>query len=151
MRSIFFAFAIGVLAAGQAVASDEKDVMVPVHQFVDGFNKGDTKTAVAACADQTSIIDEFPPHEWHGVGACATWATDFDVDARKHGITDGIVTLRKPRHIDINGDQAYVVVPSDYTFKRNGKLAKETGSLFTFALQKGPAGWRITGWAWSKH
>jgi hypothetical protein len=151
MRSIFFAFAIGVLAAGQVVASDEKDVMVPVHQFVDGFNKGDTKTAVAACADQTSIIDEFPPHEWHGAGACANWATDFDNDARKHGITDGTVTLGKPRHIDINGDRAYVVAPSSYTFKKNGKLVKETGSMFTFALQKGPAGWRITGWAWSKH
>jgi opacity protein-like surface antigen len=23
-------------------------------------------TAAAACADQTSILDEFPPHEWHG-------------------------------------------------------------------------------------
>ena len=28
--------------------------------------------------EQTSIVDEFPPHEWHGPGACATWAKDFD-------------------------------------------------------------------------
>ena len=51
----------------------------------------------------------------------------------------------------ITADRAYVVVPANYTFKKNGKLVKETGSMFTFALQKGEAGWRITGWAWAKH
>jgi ketosteroid isomerase-like protein len=117
---------------------------------VDGFNKGDTKTAVAACAEQTSIIDEFPPHEWHGAGACAKWANDFDADAKKNGITDGIVTLGTPRHVDITGDRAYVVVPASYTFKKKGKPAKETGSTLTLALQKEASGWRISGWAWAK-
>jgi len=28
---------------------------------------------------------------------------------------------------------------------------KETGSIFTFALQKVGSAWRITGWAWSKY
>ncbi len=127
------------------------DVMGPVHQFVDGFNKGDTKSALGACAEQTSIIHEFPPHEWHGAGACSNWANDFDADAKKNGITDGIVTLSKPRHIDITADWAYVVVPADYSFKKNGKVMKETGSMFTFALQEVTAGWRIVGWAWTKH
>ena len=125
--------------------------MVPVHQFVDAFNKGDTKTAAAACAEQTSIIDEFPPHEWHGAGACSTWMNDYDADAKKNGITDAIVTLGSPRHIDITAERAYVVIPSDYTFKLKGKPAKETGSMFTFALRKGEAGWRITGWSWAKN
>ncbi|MDQ3175311.1 MAG: hypothetical protein M3Q91_16640 [Acidobacteriota bacterium] len=62
MHKIFIALAVAGLAAGPTAAFDEKaDVMVPVHQFVDGFNKGNTKTAAAASADQTSIIDEFPP------------------------------------------------------------------------------------------
>ena len=76
---------------------------------------------------------------------------DYDADARKNGITDGIVTLSNPRHIDISADHAYVVVPANYTFKKNGKLVKEIGSMITLALQKGEAGWRITGWAWAKH
>jgi SnoaL-like domain len=151
MHRIFIALAVAVLAAGPTAVSQKADVMVPVHQFVDGFNKGDTKAALAACADQTSIIDEFPPHEWHGARACSNWMNDYDADARKNGITDGIVTLSKPRHIDITGDRAYVVVPANYTFKKKGTLVKEIGSMFTFALQKGEAGWRITGWAWAKH
>jgi hypothetical protein len=150
MHKIFVAFAAAVLAAGPAAAAEKTDVMAPLHQFVNGFNKGDIKTASAACAEQTSIIDEFPPHEWHGAGACSTWANDFDADAKKNGITDGVVTLGSPRHVDIMGDRAYVVVPANYTFKQKGKLVKETGSTLTVALLKDTAGWRITGWAWTK-
>jgi opacity protein-like surface antigen len=151
MRRLFLALAVGVLAAGPAAASDKTDVMASVHQFVDAFNKGDTKTAAAACADQTSIIDEFPPYEWHGAGSCSTWMSDYDADAEKNGITDGIVKLDNPRHVDVTAERAYVVVPASYTFKQNGKVVKEIGSLLTIALQKGAAGWRITGWAWSKN
>jgi len=151
MNRMLIALVMAVAAAGPSLASEESDVMVPVHQFVDSFNKGDTKTAAAACADQTSIIDEFPPHEWHGAGACSTWMNDFDADAKKNGITDGMVTLSKPRHIDISGDRAYVVVPANYTYKKKGKPAKEIGSMLTIALQKGATGWRMTGWAWTKH
>ena len=151
MRRILIALALAVLAQGATVAQDKTAVMAPVHQFVDAFNKGDTKTAVAACADQTSIIDEFPPHEWHGSGACAKWANDFDADAKKKGITDEVVTLGSPRHIDITGDRAYVVVPADYAYKQKGKSVKETGSILTVALQKSAAGWRMTGWSWAKN
>lgn len=150
MRKMLFALAVAAFVAAPAAASEKTDVMAPVHQFIDGFNKGDVKTALAACAEQTSIIDEFPPHEWHGPGACAKWAEDYGADVKKNGITDGIVTLGKPRHIDVTGDRAYVVVPASYAYKVKGKPAKETGSLLTLALQKGAAGWRIAGWTWTK-
>jgi len=153
MRRIFVALAVAavaVLPAAPAAASEKTDVMVPLHQFIDGFNKGDLKTALAQCAEQTSIIDEFPPHEWHGSGACSTWVNDFDADAKKNGITDGMVTLGKPRHVDITADKAYVVVPANYTYKQKGKPMKEMGSTLTVALQKAAAGWRITRWAWTK-
>lgn len=147
---ILVALVAGSLMAGPVVAAEKTDVLAPIHQFVNGFNKGDVKTALAACAEQTSIIDEIPPHEWHGAGACSNWATDFEADAKKNGITDGIVTLAKPRHVDVNGDRAYVVVPTSYTFKQKGKPKKEAGSTLTVALQKAATGWRITGWAWTK-
>lgn len=125
MHKIFIALAVAVLAAGPAAASEKTDVMMLVHQFVDGFNQGDTKTALAACADQTAIIDDFPPHEWHGAGACSKWMDDYDADAKKNEITDGIVTLRNPRHINVTADRAYVVVPADtYSRRRERKLRR---------------------------
>ena len=151
MPKVLVVLAAVILAAAPNALAQQKDVMAPVHQFVDGFNKGDTKSALAACADQTSIIDELPPHEWHGAGACGTWADDYDANAKKDGITDGVVTLGKPRHVDVTGDRAYVVVPASYKFKQKGKPVAEIGSMLTVALQKGPAGWRMTAWTWTKH
>ena len=43
MNKILLALAVAVLAAGPVAASDKTDVMVPVNQFVDAFNKGDAK------------------------------------------------------------------------------------------------------------
>src|ERR1700687_4869970 len=95
IHRVFVVLAVALLAAGPAAASEKTDVMSLVHQIGDGFNKGDTKTALAACGDETSIIDDFPPHEWHGAGACSKGSDDYDADAKKNGITDGIVTLGK--------------------------------------------------------
>lgn len=151
MHKTFLAVAVALLAQGPTAVAQQTEVMAVVRQFVDGFNRGDIKTAVAACADQTSIIDEFPPYEWNGPGACAKWANDYDADAKKKGITDGVVTLSTPRHIDIAVDRAYVVIPVNYEVTQNGKPVKETGSMLTVALRKGGAGWRITAWSWAKN
>jgi hypothetical protein len=150
MRKMLTAFALAALAAGPALASDETDVWAVVHQFEVGFNKGgDMKSALAACADQTSIIDSIPPHEWHGAGACSKWLSDFNAFSKANEITDAVATLGKPKHINITGDRAYVVAPATYTYKMKGNPTKESGSILTVALQKGPSGWRITGWSYT--
>ena len=149
MHRMIFALAI-VLVAASAAASDQTDVMATVHQFVDGFNKGDIASALATCASPASIIDEFPPYAWQGPAACSDWVKDYDANSKQEGITDGVVTLRKPWHVDVTGDRAYVVTPAKYTFKQKGKRITEPASILTVALQKSAAGWRITGWSWSK-
>ncbi|MGB2627975.1 MAG: nuclear transport factor 2 family protein [Candidatus Acidiferrum sp.] len=148
---ISLVLAAGVLAGLSAAATDKMDVMATVHQFVDSFNKGEVKTVIATCAAQTSIIDEFSPYTWNGAGACAKWIEDYDADAKKNGITDGIVKLGEAWHVDITNDRAYVVIPANYTFKEKGKVVTESKSVITIALQKSDGGWRINGWTWSKH
>lgn len=150
MYKIFIALTMAVLTAAPTFASEKTEVIATVRQFMDSFNKGDITSAAATCADQTSIIDEFSPYEWHGAGACSNWANDYDAFAKKNGMTNGIVTLGKPRHIDIAGDRAYVVIPANFKFKQKGKLVSEIGSTLTVALQKAATGWRITAWAWAK-
>ena len=139
------------LVGGPARASEQTKVMATVHQFVDGVNKGHAQTAVAACASPASVIDDIPPHEWQGPTACADWASAFAAANKKNAITDGIVTLGTPRHVDVTGDRAYVVVPANFNYKQHGKPVAEIGSIFTVALKKSATGWRITGWAWAEH
>jgi hypothetical protein len=149
MHNIVIALGLIALLQSTTAGPDKTAVLAAVHQFVDAFNKGDTKTAAAVCADQTSIIDEFPPHEWHGAGGCARWMTDYDADAKKNGITNAVVTLHTPKHLKVMADRAYVVVPADYVYQQKGKEVRQVGSMLTVALQKATAGWRITGWAWT--
>ena len=148
LRTIVALAVIGV--AGPAAASDKTDVMAAVNQFMDGFNKWDTKSMVAACAEPASVVDDFPPHAWQGASACADWAKDFDAFCKQNAITSPNVVLAKPQHVDVTADRGYVVAPAKFNYKLKGKPTSEAGT-FTVALQKGAAGWRITGWAWSKH
>jgi hypothetical protein len=148
MHKTFIALAVALIGAGTVVASQETDVLVPVRQFVDGFNQSDLRTAQSACADRSIIIDDFPPHAWAGAGAVAKWLHDYDRYAKRNGITDGFVTLGKPRHIDVTGNDAYVVVPTKFSLKKKGELVKETG-LMTLVLHKGVGGWRIAAWSWA--
>jgi ketosteroid isomerase-like protein len=151
MRTAFIALALAALLHTPAAGQNKTAVMTTVQHFVNAFNKGDTKTATALCAEQTFIIDEFPPYEWYGAGGCAKWMTAYDADARKNTITDPIVTLSSPRHVDIVGDHAYVVVPADYAFKQKGKPVKETASTLTIVLRQSAGAWRISSWSWSKN
>ena len=148
-RFALLLFVVGsVPAFPAAAASDSSAVMATVNQFIDGFNKGDTKTALATCATPASIVDEFGRHEWQ---SCADWARAYAADDARQGITDGIVTLGKPWHVDVTGNVAYVVVPAAYAYKQHGKPMQETGSVWTLVLNKGASGWRITAWAWAAH
>jgi ketosteroid isomerase-like protein len=153
MHRIIAALFTAAVMAGPASASDKIstsdkiNVMRPVKEFVDSFNRGDVK---AACANQSTIIDEFPPYLWQGATACADWSNDFDVFREKNGIVDPKITLGLGQYIDVVGDRAYVVVQAHLTFKQNGKRVSESDPLLTVSLKKIADTWRIAGWAWSK-
>ena len=60
------------------------------------------------------------------------------------------IELGEPRHVDVNGDFAYVVVPATMTFDLRGNQVTQTGSVYTVALRKVGVDWRLTAWAWAK-
>lgn len=134
-----------------AIASDKTDVTATVHQFFDNAVPDHLQKALAACDSPVSILDEFPPHIWHGPTACADWFKGLVAYNEKSGITVGGATLGAPWTVDISGDRAYFVAPAVYDFKQHGKPVKEAHAVFTVALRKTDAGWRITAWTWSKH
>ena len=145
------AIVLAPLFALPAAASDETDIMATVNQYNTAFNNNDANGAAAMCAPQAIIIDDFPPHVWQGATTCSDWWNAIEADDKKNSITDGVVTTEKPWRVVVTGDRAYVVLPAKYTYKENGKPVVESGAVWTFALQKLAAGWRITGWAWAQH
>ncbi len=149
MHRNLIALALLIAAAGPAAASDESEIMIPLHQFLDGFSKDEVKSALEACAEETSIIDDFPPYEWHGAGACARWAKDAEADSKRNGTSDVVFVLGKLRHLAIKAGRAYVIVPVTETYLRKGKLIAEPVHLWTVTLKKDSSGWRLIGWAWT--
>ena len=63
MHAMFFAPALTTSTARINTPTQDPAVMHVVNQFIDAFNKGDTKTAGVLCSDIRSIVDELPPYE----------------------------------------------------------------------------------------
>ena len=144
--TIVFALAI---SPRSAFASDADDVTAAVHRYVDNLDKDTLETALAMCDSYVTILDEFPPHEWHGPTACADWWKELNAYDEKNGITGGGAPLGKPWTVDVTGDRAYFVAPMTYSYTQRGKAVKESAA-FAVALKRTQAGWRITAWAYSK-
>jgi len=122
--------------------------MVAVRQFVEGFNNDDVDRAQAACTDETSIIDDVPPHEWSGSGAATTWYRDMARMATGYGMSDWSVTLAEPLEVTVSDRQAYAVVPVDVRWMQGGTPTDRKGFM-TMALRERSEGWRISALAWT--
>jgi ketosteroid isomerase-like protein len=126
------------------------DPLATVHQYIDAFNRGDVKAMAAAFAVPGSILDGMTPHVWHGPTATEDWYRDVLAEGEHAGASGYVVTLGEPRHVNVTGDNAYVVVPASMTFKIHGKQITQTGAVISLALRKLDEGWRIAAWAWAK-
>lgn len=124
--------------------------LAAVHQYIDGFNKGDAQLMAATFAVPGSILDGMAPHVWQGPTAAQDWYRDALVEGEQHGASGYLITLGEPLHDNVTGDSAYVVVPATFEYKVHGKQVTQTGAVFTVALRKLAEGWRIAAWAWAK-
>lgn len=143
MERVIIILAASLLLGSPGWASDKSDIRAVLSQW----NDADEAKAVAACADDAAVIDDIPPFEWHGPGACSRWQKDYDAYVEKAGMTDSVGTIGDPRQLTISGDRAYAVVPATFAFTQKGKRVKVIATA-TFALLKTSAGWRITAWSW---
>ncbi len=149
MRKAILALLAAVSLAPVAVAAAPSDVTAPIRQFIDAFNGGDMKAAYATYATgDITIVDEFAPHRWVGPHAAQEWAADYDKHAKATGVTDGKVTYGKPTRTEIEGDVAYVVMPTTYLYKEHGKPMVEEGQI-TVVLHAEAGAWKMSGWTWS--
>ena len=143
------ALAVANLNCGPACAPDRDDALATVARFKDYGNKMDQTSAAALCTDKTTIVDMFSPFLWSGADACAKWMKAGDAYGAENRISDGVVTFGNTPQIVIAGDRAYAAMPTTFTYKIGGRpAAAPLRSVWTYTLQKLPAGWRITSLNW---
>jgi hypothetical protein len=93
-----------VVSFRAAVAAGPGDVMAPIRQGIDGFNKGDTKSAFAAYSKgDVTIVDEFAPFRCTGPNAVEAWSDAYGKHAAATGVTDGMVKFGEPARTEITG------------------------------------------------
>ena len=137
---------MAIVFAGAAAPAD---VVAPIHQFIDGFNTGDVKSAYAAyTSGDIVIVDEFAPHLWTGPHAPQDWAADYDKHAQATGVSDGSVKYGAPTRTEVQGDFAYVILPTVYSYKEHGQAMTEDGQM-TFVLHREKDAWKISAWTWT--
>ncbi|HEX4380825.1 MAG TPA: nuclear transport factor 2 family protein [Candidatus Acidoferrum sp.] len=149
MKQAAIALLVFILVAPAAIPATGDDAAAPVRQFIDGFNSGNVQSAFAAYASgPITIVDEFAPHIWTGANAAHEWADAYDKHAQATGVTDGKVSYGKPTRIEEVADAAYIVMPTVYLYKENGKPLKEEGQI-TAVLNRESGVWKIRAWTWS--
>ena len=156
-RRHFLAFAIcfssilpTVQVTAQPATPAANEPMTAVRKYVDAFNKGDQAAMANTFAVPGFILDGMAPHVWQGMSATDNWYRDVLSEGKQHNVSDYFITLGEPLHNNVTGDSAYVVVPATMTFKSRGKQFEQSGAIYTVALRKEAAGWRIAAWAWAK-
>lgn len=155
MKSLIIAAGALALATGPLViglaraATPPDDVAAPIAAFVAAFDKGDIKAAEATHdGANLTITDEVAPYVWKGPHAFGDWVHDLLADDAKAGVTGESVAISTPARIEVDGDNAYAVVPAVYSFKDHGAAMREPAQM-TFALHNGADGWKIAAWTWT--
>jgi len=145
---IAIAIAMAMSTATPLTASDYVDVMAVVHRWADAFGRRSFNTDIAPCAEDAVVIDDLPPHVWQGPGACSRWFNSFETWASKAGATNAVITLGEIRHLDFDGDFAYLVAPVTLSYIKLGEPVNFLG-MITMTLRKRESAWRISGVAWA--
>jgi len=80
-----------------------------------------------------------PPH---------VWAQGFDADAKAHHITDPRMDYAAPIRAESDGKSAYIVLPTVYRIKQNGRSMSAAGTM-SFVMIRTADGWKIASWTYS--
>jgi ketosteroid isomerase-like protein len=143
---MLFALAAMVIAAP---ALADPAVEAPIRAMAAAFNTGDVAAAKATHVAAPSILDEVTaPFIWTGPTAFDDWIATLGRSETERGRTGGHVTFGPATRETVDGDRAYVILPSRYTFQQRGRAMQETGTI-TFALTRQDAAWKIAAWAWT--
>ncbi|HEY3927885.1 MAG TPA: nuclear transport factor 2 family protein [Candidatus Koribacter sp.] len=144
--------ALALCAAGLlSVAAAAQEVTAPITQMLKAFNSGDVKAIAAVyVSGEVSITDEVPPFHWSGANANDSWLADLAKAEKAAGMTETKVGFSSALRTEIDGDTAYVVVPTTYSWKQAGKAMTENATM-TFVLHKDVGAWKVASWTWSGH
>jgi ketosteroid isomerase-like protein len=147
-RQTMLIVAASMAFAAPAIAGPAEDATAAVTTWLDKFNAGDVAAFNAGHAPNAVIVDEFGPHLWTGADASKRWFEDYGKDAAAGGISGGRVDYAAPIRASANDGAAYIVIPTIYRMRQDGK-AKSAAGTMTFVMTRMGSDWKIAAWTYS--
>ena len=131
-------------------ATLSNDPMSAVEAFRTAMTAGDVEgLADIHVEGDVTIIDKVVPFIWKGPTALADWMLSMTLYFEERDIRDGSIIYRSPVAKLVDGDQAYVVVPTVWSYKSKDIPIRNAATI-TFALRRTAAGWKIASWSWNR-
>jgi hypothetical protein len=123
------------------------DPISAVEAFCSAIIQGDVEgIADAHIEGGVAIIDSVAPFFWCGATAVTDWMESMTLHVEQHGIRDGCVVYEAPVVNFTDGEQAYAVIPSTWSYEAKGVEMRDVATI-AFALRRTSTGWRVAGWA----
>ena len=116
--------------------------------FIDEVNGGDVAAALARLTGDVCIVEDLAPFRWTGAQAGGQWLAAMAGNAARLGATAVTMHPGEPRRTEVDGDDAYCIIPGRVAIEGPGVALAEEG-LITFALRREGGEWRISALTWS--
>ena len=152
MKKLLLTMLILAAAAGARAAVDEAALLVAPKAFAGAFNNHQTDFPDGVFTDDCAIIDEFPPYFWAGTGSAREWYSVLmgrtPEEQKRRIAANQRLDLGVPKFARVNGDFAYLVVPSVLTYTLGGKKHRQTGEWAITEIRRGGR-WVISAHSWA--
>jgi hypothetical protein len=124
----------------------DAEMMAPIEALARLMAGGDGDAAAIFASQGVTILDNRPPFIFSGANAAKRWAERF---GESHpGYLDLRHAFGPPQDFQALGDQAYVSLPTTWTWRRDGQAFHETGG-WAFVLRREAGAWRIESHGWA--
>ncbi|MBC5811706.1 MAG: hypothetical protein GIW95_12755 [Candidatus Eremiobacteraeota bacterium] len=139
-----------VMGSAASAAPNTKAMLAPIDSLVAALNAVDAAAVGALYTADGSLLDEFPPFQWHAPRGAVSFMKDFGAFTKAEGASDFVVKRSAPKtvHPTKDGAMGYLVVPMTITYKLKGKPQTEMG-LWTFIVVKAAGSYKIKASAWA--
>jgi hypothetical protein len=133
-------------STAMADAQPDAAMLAPIEQIV-RFMETEDETGLSGFADSdVAIIENFAPYLFEGDAAVARWA--HEMRTHLEGVTGLKHTFGPAQNFAVDGDLAFLSLPTNWTGVSNGRRFDEDGG-WAFVLVNKQGAWRVKNYGWA--
>ena len=135
-----------------AAPVDSAPLLMPVHAWVEAFNRWDFAYPEAAFTEDAVVLDQFPTFLWQGKGSARTWWTALmgatEEVHEKRRVSQQHLQLGAPEFVQVKDSVAFFVQQGTLTWMQGGVHHRMQARWIATEV-KTQQGWRISSHAWA--